>query len=68
MKRDLKIVGGKKSATDAGPQGYYQRARIIQNQANRLNPYPSPRGFVVKFKTWEDYENWRSEQKNPRLW
>ena len=37
-------------------------------EAFRVSPIKKPRGFVVKFKTRQDYENWRRDQKNPRLW
>ena len=45
-----------------------RRAAVLQAQADALNPYPKPRGFVFKAKTWEDYAAWRKAQSNPRLW
>jgi hypothetical protein len=50
------------------PEEALRRATILQAQAELLNPYPRPRGFVFKAKTREDYERWRKAQSNPRLW
>ena len=30
-----------------------------------MNPWPRPRGFVFKARTWGDYERWRAEHANP---
>ena len=62
----VKVVG--KRNVPATPEEYVRRAWRLQQQANRLNPNPRPRGFVYKAKTWRDYESWRSRQANPRLW
>jgi hypothetical protein len=40
----------------------------LNAEVDRLNPYPKPRGFVAKFRTYEEYHAWRRVQKNPRLW
>jgi len=63
----MKIVG-KQSRMPATPEEAVLRAGKIIAEAFRVSPIKKPRGFVVKFKTRQDYENWRREQKNPRLW
>jgi hypothetical protein len=63
----MKIVG-KQSRIPATPEEAVLRAGKIIAEAFRVSPIKKPRGFVVKFKTRQDYENWRREQKNPRLW
>jgi hypothetical protein len=63
----MKIVG-KQSRTPATPEEAVLRAGQIIAEAFRVSPIKKPRGFVVKFKTRQDYENWRRDQKNPRLW
>jgi len=67
----MKVVGKRATALDPGvlgPLEALRRATELQRQANLLNPYPRPRGFVFKARTWEDYTRWRREQPNPRLW
>ena len=51
-----------------GPAEFLERAWRLQQQVDASNPYPKPRGFVFKARTWADYEAWRRQQKNPRLW
>jgi hypothetical protein len=63
----MKIVG-KQSRIPATPEEAVLRAGKIIAEAFRVSPIKKPRGFVVKFKTRQDYENWRLDQKNPRLW
>jgi hypothetical protein len=63
----MKIVG-KQSRIPATPEEAVLRAGKIIAEAFRVSPIKKPRGFVVKFKTRQDYENWRRDQKNPRLW
>jgi hypothetical protein len=63
----MKIVG-KQSRMPATPEEAVLRAGKIIAEAFRVSPIKKPRGFVVKFKTRQDYENWRRDQKNPRLW
>jgi len=63
----LKIVG-KRSRIPATPEEAVHRAAKLIAEAFRVSPIKKPRGFVVKFKTRQDYENWRRDQKNPRLW
>jgi hypothetical protein len=67
----MKIVGQRRSSEDPipiSPEEALERAAILQAQAELLNPYPRPRGFVFKAKTREEYECWRRSQPNPRLW
>ena len=67
----VKIVGKRRiheDLTPVSPEAALRRATILQAQAELLNPYPRPRGFVFKAKTWEEYERWRKAQSNPRLW
>jgi len=63
----MKVVGNRivrrLSAEEA-----LRRAVVLQAQVDRLNPFPRPRGFVFRAKTWEAYETWRRCQANPRLW
>jgi hypothetical protein len=63
----MKTVG-KQSRMPATPEEAVLRAGKIIAEAFRVSPIKKPRGFVVKFKTQQDYENWRRDQKNPRLW
>lgn len=67
----MKVVGSRPTSEDRAPispEEALRRATILQAQADLLNPYPRPRGFVFKAKTREDYERWRKAQANPRLW
>ena len=63
-----KIVGRRQSQRTFSPAEYHQRASVVQLRVDRLNPYPKPRGFVFKAKSWDDYETWKRRQTNPRLW
>ena len=51
-----------------GPAEYLRRAETLMAEADRLNPWPRPRGFVQRFRTREDYEARKKQQANPRLW
>ena len=67
----MKIVGKRRLSEDltpTAPEDAFRRATILQAQAELLNPYPRPRGFVFKAKTREEYDRWRKSQSNPRLW
>jgi hypothetical protein len=67
----MKIVGKRRTSEDptrSSPEEALGRAAILQAQAELLNPFPRPRGFLFKAKTREDYERWRKAQTNPRLW
>lgn len=63
-----KIVGRRQPRRASSPAEYHQRASDLQRRVDRLNPYPKPRGFVFKAKSWGDYETWKRRQTNPRLW
>ena len=67
----VKIVGKRPRSDDltpVPPDEALRRAAILQAQAELLNPFPRPRGFVFKAKTREEYERWRKAHSNPRLW
>ncbi len=40
----------------------------LEREVDLLNPFPRPRGFVFKARTWQEWEKWRASQDNPRLW
>lgn len=61
-----RTVGNRKPASD--PKSCFERALVLQRQAELLNPNPRPRGFVFKARTYEQYAQWRQQQTNPRLW
>lgn len=63
----VKIVGTRRQGP-ATPAEYLARSRVLQDQLNALNPFPRPRGFVFKAKTWEEFDRWRNAHANPRLW
>jgi hypothetical protein len=67
----VKTVGRRRPRAEVSaltPEEALTRAAILQHQAELLNPYPRPRGFVFKARTREEYERWRQAQENPRLW
>jgi hypothetical protein len=67
----MKVVGKRRHCGQlrpCSPEEALRRAAILQAQAEVLNPYPRPRGFVFKAKTREEYDRWRKAQSNPRLW
>lgn len=67
----MKIVGHRQRSGEAPfltADEALRRAAVLQAQAELLNPYPRPRGFVFKARTREEYERWRKAQSNPRLW
>lgn len=63
----MKIVGQRRRKKES-PEEYRRRALALQEHAERLNPWPRPRGFVFRARTWDEYEAWRRSQENPRLW
>lgn len=62
-----KIVG-KRRQFPRTPEECLRAAERLIAEMDKLNPYPRPRGFVFKAKTWEEYETWRKNHPNPRLW
>jgi hypothetical protein len=60
----MKVVGHRIAET---PAEYLRQAARLYESMERWNPYPRPRGQVLKFRTWEDLEKWRQSQTNPRL-
>jgi hypothetical protein len=62
----IKVVG--KRGPPAAPEEAFRRALVLQAQLEMMHPFPRPRGFVFKAKTYADYEAWRKAQTNPRLW
>jgi hypothetical protein len=65
----MKTVGKRRVRHEpTSPETALRRAAVLQEQVERLNPFPRPRGFVFKAKTWEEFERWRRTQSNPRLW
>ncbi len=63
-----KTVGRVKNPEDSTPEENLRKALALIREMDRINPYPRPRGFVFKARTWDDYEKWRKSQDNPRLW
>jgi hypothetical protein len=63
----MKVVGNRRNFANS-PLDHYWLGRRLNAQMERLNPFPRPRGFVYKARSWEEYEQWRREQPNPRLW
>jgi hypothetical protein len=61
-----KIVG--RLTMPATPEEALRRAHVLEKELDLLNPFPRPRGFLRKFKTYTDYEAWRKAQPNPRFW
>ncbi len=59
----MKIVG-KQLRIPATPEEAVLRAGKIIAEAFRVSPIKKPRGFVVKFKTWEDHEAWHQARKH----
>lgn len=66
MELKTKIVGRRHRSDD--PISCYRRGVALMRQAEKLCPFPKPRGFIFKARTWEDYEAWKKAQTNPRLW
>ena len=68
MEPKIKVVGTRRRDADFDPVSCHRRAVALMRQADKLSPFPPPRGFVFKARTWADYESWRKAQNNPRLW
>ena len=65
-----KIIGHRhvQSTEYHSPVEFHRRALALQARVERLNPFRRPRGFVFKAKTRDDYDVWKRQQTNPRLW
>lgn len=63
----MKIVGTRVPPSNS-PADYVHRAARLIAAADRLAGSPKPRGYVVKCRSWDDYEKWKSGQTNPRHW
>jgi hypothetical protein len=61
-----KVVGHRRPAETVEER--HERAWRLEREVSLLHPWPRPRGFVFKARTWEEYERWRAAQENPRLW
>jgi hypothetical protein len=61
-----KVVGRRRAPET--PHERHERAWRLEREVELLHPWPRPRGFVFKARTWEEYERWRAAQENPRLW
>jgi hypothetical protein len=68
MEPKTKVVGTRRREADLDPVSCHRRAVALMRQADKLSPFPRPRGFVFKARTWAEYEAWRKAQENPRLW
>lgn len=62
----MKVVG--KQRGESSPEESLRRAERMIREAILLAPHPRPRGFVFKARTWEEFEAWRRDQANPRIW
>ena len=62
----MKVVG--RRGPPATPEECLRRAHVLEQELDVLNPYPRPRGFLLKFKTYAEFEAWRKAQTNPRFW
>ena len=56
----MKVLGRKPTLLSPGES--LREAMILIRQAEQLSPYPRPRGFVHKARTYEDYARWRRSQ------
>jgi hypothetical protein len=66
MELQTKVVGSRRHAGD--PVSCHRRAVRLMREADKLCPFPRPRGFVFKARTWAEWEAWKKVQANPRLW
>jgi len=66
MEEKIKFVG--RRIPPQTPAEYHAAGARLYRAARVMNPWPRPRGFVFKAKTWDEYEAWRAAQKNPWLW
>jgi len=63
----MKTVGTRTRIPSTPAEAVHRAGKLIA-EAFRVSPIQKPHGFVVKFKSWDDYENWRRLQNNPRFW
>ena len=63
---DLKVVGHRRPPST--PAEFHARSWLLEREIDLLNPFPRPRGFVFKARTWQEWEQWRRGGENPRLW
>ena len=66
MELQIKKVGHRRPPTT--PAERLALSWKLKNEVRRIHPWPQPRRFVFKAKTWEDSASWRAAQENPRLW
>ena len=66
MDQKVKTVG--RRAAPQTPAECHAAGALLFRAAVAMNPWPRPRGFVFKARTWDDYERWRAAQDNPWLW
>ena len=65
MEQQVKAVGKRKAPEGAAE--FLAIAERMNAELEVLVPVKRPRGFVMKFKTHDDYQKWKSEQTNPWL-
>jgi len=66
MEVKTKIVG--RRIAPETPAECHAAGADLYRAAVAMSPWPRPRGFVFKARTWEEYERWRAAQENPWLW
>ena len=65
MEPQVKVVGKRKAPENAAE--FLAAAERMNAELRLLIPAKRPRGIVMKFKTHDDYQQWKSEQTNPWL-
>ena len=65
IEQKTKVVGKRKAPETAAE--FLAIAERMNAEMALLIPEKRPRGFVMKFKTHDDYQKWKSEQANPWL-
>jgi hypothetical protein len=61
----VKAVGSRRPPETA--EEFLITAERINSELSLLVPAKRPRGFVMKFRTPEEYQKWKAEQTNPWL-
>ena len=59
---------GRRNLSPASPTEALRRAESLIAAVAELASVKRARGFVVKAKTRQAYEDWKRAQKNPRFW